>query len=210
MKSNKFIKIDIHALYQLLISECRYGYTRNNHLMPGTAYNRVEMLLSDMYKCNKDVTLHTVKQLCEECISFQLNTNFYDGLDDEFHNREEAEKFVGYLLNFLDGVDADIKYFPYNEEDYWKNIERKNNLKYRLYELDSFNEDANKVRELTTEATVFSEIEKLFVEELKSDTIVFHKMKLKSKKDFKIVATIYKIISPTTHKDKIYMVEVEL
>ena len=84
------VNVEIHDLYQFMIAECRYGYKRNNHLMPGGAYDHVKEYLPEILKVNKDTALHTASQLCDECISEQLTANFYEGLDDEFGNRKDA------------------------------------------------------------------------------------------------------------------------
>ena len=48
MEEKEYVKIDVHKLYQLLITELRYGYTRNNHLMPSSAYNDAAFIVCSM------------------------------------------------------------------------------------------------------------------------------------------------------------------
>ena len=86
--------IELKDVYQLLISECRYGYTRNNHLMPDGAYDKVKKYIPEMYKIDEEYALYTLQQICEECISENLLTNFYDGYDDELGNRQRCIDFI--------------------------------------------------------------------------------------------------------------------
>ena len=91
MDTAKTINVSLKNVYQLLISEMRYGYRRNNHLMPSCGYDKVKTLVPQMYEVDKEYAIYTMKQLCEECISDQLSANFYDGEEDEHGNRAEAK-----------------------------------------------------------------------------------------------------------------------
>lgn len=66
---NKTVSVDLSDLYQFMISECRYGYTRNNHLMPWGAFNHVYEYLPLMVKVDPDWAVSTATQLAEEAIS---------------------------------------------------------------------------------------------------------------------------------------------
>ena len=79
MDVSKTMNISLKNVYQLLINEMRYGYKRNNHLMPSCGYDKVKTLVPQMYEVDKEYTIYTMKQLCEERISDQLTTNFGGG-----------------------------------------------------------------------------------------------------------------------------------
>ena len=140
MDFNKKLELDLRDVYQLLIAECRYGYTRNNHLMPGGAYDKVKRIVPQMYEVDKDFAVHTIKQLCEECISDQLMMNFYDGEDDEHGNRAEAIEFVKWSLSWIHEHETDSRYegsawFPYNHDLFLDNLAKDNEPRYLVYEL---------------------------------------------------------------------------
>ena len=101
MVNTKMMNISLKNVYQLLISEMRYGYSRNNHLMPSCGYDNIKTLVPQMYEVDKEYAVYTMKQLCEECISDQLAANFYDGEDDEFGNRAEAIKFINWSIQWI-------------------------------------------------------------------------------------------------------------
>lgn len=210
------VKVEIGDLYQFLLAECRYGYKRNNHLMPGGAYDHVKEYLPLMYKTDKERALHTACQLCDECISDQLMLNFYDGLDDEYNNRAEALKFINYLLEWIHMNGRDIsaysnydKYLPYNFNQYVENINKENSLKYRVFELDAFEETANKVKELTTESVTKEEADKiLFTDELGITEGVMNHVSIKTKEyPVRVIGELIRIIEPESHKGKIYSIE---
>ena len=133
MDFNKKLDLDLRDIYQMLISECRYGYTRNNHLMPGGAYDKVKRIVPQMYEVDKEYAINTIKQICEECISDQLMMNFYDGEDDEHGNRQEAINFVNWCLDFIHT--KYINWEPYNYNLFHDNVERDNEPRYLVYEL---------------------------------------------------------------------------
>lgn len=137
----KTVKIDLKDVYQLLITECRYGYTRMNHLMPDGAYEHVKKILPEMFKLDMDFTLGVAKQLCDECISLNILTNFYDGEDDEFENRAKAIEFINWLLEFIDKGEFEFKgdstgWTPYNYYEFKQNLEKDNDKLYNVYELN--------------------------------------------------------------------------
>lgn len=96
------MEIPLKDIYQLLIAECRYGYTRNNHLMPSCAYDRVREYLPTMLELDKGFALATARQLCEEAISDELLTHFRDGIDDQHGNMMDTVRFVEFLMSWID------------------------------------------------------------------------------------------------------------
>ena len=95
------MKVPLKDIYQLLTAECRYGYTRNNHLMPSGAYDRVKEYLPKMYEIDGDFALSTARQLCEEAISDELLAHFRDGVDDQHGNMIETVQFVEWLRAWM-------------------------------------------------------------------------------------------------------------
>lgn len=135
----KAVKVNLKDLYQFLISECRYGYTRNNHLMPDDAYDHIKEYLPKIAKKDKDYAIYVAKQLCEECISDQLVARFYDGEDDEFGNRKKAIDFINWCLDY---INADIDYVerekcwqPYNFNLFKENCDKDFEPRYKIYEI---------------------------------------------------------------------------
>lgn len=125
--SNNKVKVDLHDLYQLLIAECRYGYTRRNHLMPGGAFDKVKKYVPLIAEQDKDYAIRTVTQLCDECIDY-MNTFFYNGDEDEFTNRSEALEFIEWCLAF----DHQVK--PYNLDFYNRNKALDDKKVYKVYD----------------------------------------------------------------------------
>jgi len=123
MNANKKLELDLHDIYQLLIAECRYGYTRNNHLMPSSAYEKVRRIIPEMFKVDSEYALYTIKQICEECISDQIVWNFFDGKDDEFGNRREAIDFTKWCLDWIHEHEY-TAWEPYNYDRLKANLEK--------------------------------------------------------------------------------------
>ena len=71
------VPVEIGDLYQFMICECRYGYTRNNHLMPWGAFHHVYEYLPEMEKANLERAAGTACQLAEEAID-ELRRYFFD------------------------------------------------------------------------------------------------------------------------------------
>lgn len=65
----KKISVGQKDLYQFLIAECRYGYTRNNHLMPDGAFRHVKEYLPLMKETDRFFAAGVAEQLADECIS---------------------------------------------------------------------------------------------------------------------------------------------
>lgn len=135
---DKKLELSLKDIYQLLISELRYGYTRNNHLMPSSAFTRVENIILEMIKVDKDFAISTLKQICEECISWQLLGNFYDGEDDENGNRKLTIDFIKWCLAVIQGYDF-YQWLPYNYNDYKENIAKDNAPRYNIYLVEEEN-----------------------------------------------------------------------
>ena len=140
MDTAKTMKVKKKNVYQLLISEMRYGYRRNNHLMPSCGYDKVKTLVPQMYEIDKEYAIYTMKQLCEECISDQLSANFYDGEDDEYGNRAEAIEFVKWSLQWVNQHEAELghksgDWLPYNHDLFEANLAKDNEPRYLVYEL---------------------------------------------------------------------------
>ncbi len=215
MKKGQNIFIKTHDIYQLLIAECRYGYGRNNHLMPDGAYDHVKKYLPKLFKADAEYALHTAAQLCDECISEQLNGNFYDGLDDEYDNRRNAINFIEWLLKFIYKKGKNnllyCHFLPFNYQLYIDNIERHEALKYRVYELSSFEENAEKIRELTEEPVSKKETDDiLFNKELGVRSAVFNHLNIRTKSyPVRVIGEIVRIVEPTSHAGKIYLIELQ-
>ena len=114
----------------------RYGYRRNNHLMPSCGYDKVKTLVPQMYEVDKEYAVYTMKQLCEECISDQLAANFYDGEDDEFGNRAEAIKFINWSVQWINQHENNSNnWLPYNHDLFVANLAKDDEPRYLVYEL---------------------------------------------------------------------------
>lgn len=140
MDTAKTMNVSLKNVYQLLISEMRYGYRRNNHLMPSCGYDKVKTLVPQMYEIDKEYAVYTMKQLCEECISDQLSANFYDGEEDEYGNRAEAIEFVKWSMQWVNQHEAEFghksgDWLPYNHDLFEANLAKDNEPRYLVYEL---------------------------------------------------------------------------
>ena len=140
MDVTKTMSLPLKDVYQLLISEMRYGYRRNNHLMPGCGYEKVKRFIPEMYEVDKEYAVYTLKQLCEECITDQLTMNFYDGEDDDCSNRAEAIEFVKWSLDWIHEHDTDVhfddyKWVPYCYDNFLANLAKDDEPRYLVYEL---------------------------------------------------------------------------
>ena len=117
----KTVKVNLKTLYQLMISDLRYSYTRNNHLVPSTTYCEIKKLFDDMFNVDDDYAIYTLKQICEECISNELVANFYDGIDDENGNRRDTINFINWCLATIkEKIGEDWK--PYNYNSFVNNV----------------------------------------------------------------------------------------
>jgi len=126
MDASKKIELELKDVYQMLISECRYGYTRNNHLMPSGAYDKVKRIIPQMYKVDKEYAIYTLKQICEECITDELDWHFYDSPDDEFNNKAESIEFIKWCFDYIyaNTADFDKDWKPYCLDRFEANLEK--------------------------------------------------------------------------------------
>ena len=137
-KRNKTVGVEPTTLYKLLIHECRYAYTRNNHLMPSCAFDEVKCLLSKLYEADEGCCVRTAEQLCEECISDQLAWNFDDGFDDEYGNRRESIRFIRWCIDFVNSMNAKNgigEWYPYNYDCFLENLAHDDEGRYDVYEI---------------------------------------------------------------------------
>lgn len=68
MAKKKKVSIYPVDLYRFLIEGNRYGFTRNNHLMPGGAFDACRHYLPALFEADEDIGLSTARQLAEEAI----------------------------------------------------------------------------------------------------------------------------------------------
>ena len=134
------IEIETIDLYRFLIGECRYGYTRNNHLMPSFAFDECKKYLPRLLEVDRELAIHTAKQLCDECISHQLVRYFYDGIDDEHGNRTDSINFIEWLLSWIN-TNGDEKFKPYNYDAFLMNKALDDMPIYLISELIGFDID---------------------------------------------------------------------
>jgi ribosomal protein L36 len=214
-QKDKDIQVSVHKMYQFLVSECRYGYTRNNHLMPSCAYEDVKHFLPEILSKDIDCALASAKQLCEECISSQLFTNFYDGEDDELGHRKEAIDFIEYLLEFINGIDSSFK--PYNYDSYQENIKKADSIKYNLYKLkdkieylDPDSPTLEGEKDLITNQLNKQEIKDyLFSTILHADDSDIFYNRIYSYKEKHHNCEIIRITAPNEHEGEVYIIERE-
>lgn len=129
------VEITPKDLYQLLLAECRYGYSRNNHLMPGGAYEHAKKYLPIMKDIDKEMAINTAKQLCEECIEMEL-VKFSDGIDDENGNRISALRFISEMIDFVNDNSDNKDWKPYNYDSYRNNADLDILPRYDIYEAE--------------------------------------------------------------------------
>ena len=214
MEEKEYVKIDVHKLYQLLITELRYGYTRNNHLMPSSAYNDAADLLDRMLEADEGVAVRTAKQLCEECIGDELAMRFSEGLEDDFGNRKAAIDFIEYLLDFVRKREPGYK--PYNMYMYDDNMKRSEDMRYSVFSIkdaesfDAFSHEVPKDRELLKGGLKLDEAyEYLFstVLGMKNEDVSFNVMKIFGGiYGNLIVGKELRICEPERHKGKVYLI----
>lgn len=214
MEEKEYVKIDVHKLYQLLITELRYGYTRNNHLMPSSAYNDAADLLDRMLEADEGVAVSTAKQLCEECIGDELAMRFSEGLEDDFGNRKAAIDFIDYLLDFIHKREPDYK--PYNMYMYDENMKRSEDMRYSVFSIkdaksfDAFSHEVPKDRELLKGGLELDKAyEYLFstVLGMKNEDVSFNVMKIFGGiYGNRIVGKELRICEPERHKGKVYLI----
>ena len=171
------VKIKLKDLYQLLISTARYAYTRNNHLMPGSFYEQAKRLLVEMKDADPEWAINTAKQLCDECISDEIQNHFYEGIDDEYNNLQDSRKFVKWLLDFIE----DDTWKPYNYADFEANLKKDDDPRYNIYKVEGKKEI--KITDTPASQNNFKDI--LFKDYL---TVVYRKNKLDDKRTLYILS----------------------
>lgn len=149
------VELNVKDVYQLLVANLRYGYTRNNHLMPSCAYEQTKRIINDFLKVDENYAINTLKQICDECISDEICINFYDGVDDECGNREESIQFVWWCIKTINEHIPGWR--PYNFDRFENNI-AKDDL--NLYSVKVINGDSNFTNGLTSKKELFSFISK--------------------------------------------------
>lgn len=180
---NKMVEIKPKDLYQFLLTECRYGYTRNNHLMPDGAYRHVEEYLPELLKADKEMAINTAKQLVEECISMEL-VQFADGIDDDLGNRAEAFKFIEEMLNFIHNNEVHNEWKPYNYDNYLENKALDEKSRYDIYEAEYMGFDLDEKfalgKKINSKMLSKNELMTYLCTEIcKSDSITYRKQELK-------------------------------
>ena len=110
---DKTVSVSLSDLYQFLVSECRYGYTRNNHLMPWGAFRHVYEYLPLMVEADADRAIGTAKQLAEEAISELCRYSFNE-------DKNKAEVFytidwekVSMTARWVPGVNKFAVYYDF-------------------------------------------------------------------------------------------------
>lgn len=207
----KNIKITPIQLYRLLVGECRYAYTRNNHLQPSCAYDEVKEFLPKMYKADPMVALDTASQLCAECISDELSAHFYEGLDDEFGNRENAIDFIEYLIDFINAYRS-IEYKPYNYGLFEELKNKSDSLKYNIYKIDKFDfkdENVSKIKKdlISKNLVHYGAQNLLFNDIIGEDSVYCNKRDvMKSKYSSLIIGNAYRILKPSKRAGEIYLI----
>lgn len=209
MKS-KNVEISPARLYQLLVSELRYGYSRNNHLMPSVAYKEAEKDLNEMLKVNAADALLTAQQLCEECINLEIGGNFYDALDDEFGNRKTALEFVNTLLDFIH-TNGSPSYTPYNHEALSYNLKKGENLGYTLFKTDNYDFDISDIKNIKKDVIVKNVSFKKADTTLITDVLTTDKGTGNIRKLYtvdyprRVIGEVIRIITPENHAGEIYV-----
>lgn len=188
------VKVDVLDLYRLLLSEERYGCSRNNHLMPSCGFDTCRKYVELMLKSNENIATHTAMQLCDEVIS-ELTLRFFDGDDDEYGNRQEYIKFIQWCLEFVNKYES---YKPYNYDLYERNVALDDEPKYLVKDLDT-NEVLN--TELLTKNNYIDFIAKII------GANEFTYRQEHTVKDNKVVSFTYHILTPTRRNFYVYKEE---
>lgn len=220
MKKEETEKVSLTPaeLYRLLICCLRYGYSRNNHLMPSSAYKEALDYLSRMAEVDEDLAASTAIQLAEECISDQICMNFYDGLDDDCQNREESVKFANSLIKFA--KDHGNPNPPYNFDSLLRNVGKADSLKYDVWELKDYDFESNlsptwefvkgldraEIESGISKATAY---ESLFKKVIKADSAVFSgrlSVKNPPEQSNLVVGEIFRIAEPEALSGRVFCV----
>ena len=200
----KKVSLEPIMIYRLLVGNMRYAYTRNNHLMPSTAYGEAEELLGKLIEADPQIGLSATKQLLEECIGDEIAGVFYDGLEDRNGNLRESLKFVDYLKDLI-RKSGDEAYKPWNQSALDGVIERRKSLRYDLVRM--------KGDDLTADLLADSAVK----ENLSEDEAYDELFRLLGAKSFtssgardittgtgKVCGKYMRIMTPESHEGEIY------
>ena len=130
------VQVGLKDMYQMLIESCRYGYTRNNHLMPWGSFQHVRSYLPKLIKKDREWGLHTASQLCDEAIS-ALAGAYPNGYDIDFWggcNMHEYREFIDWLLGILRENGYKM---PYNLDQYQWQLRQDGARLWTLEDLDT-------------------------------------------------------------------------
>lgn len=97
-KKGQTISVIPGDLYQFMIAECRYGYTRNNHLMPWGAFNHCRAYLPKMSEIDSELAERTAIQLAEEAIQ-ELTMDAWNDEKKQFTFFQEGIPGIGSELH---------------------------------------------------------------------------------------------------------------
>ena len=115
------MNIGLKDLYQLLIAELRYGFTRNNHLMPDGAFAHTKHYIDGMWREDQSYAIRTLSQAVEETISefvLRMPFNSSEGFSNELQN-----SYINFIVWGLDRL------------VYWTDVWT---MRKYVYNLDSF------------------------------------------------------------------------
>lgn len=204
MEKKKKVSLDPIMLYRLLIGNMRYAYTRNNHLMPSTAYEEAKELLGKLIKADPQIGMSTAKQLLEECISDEIVGVFYDGLEDRNGNLKESLAFVDYLKDFIK-KHGDDSYLPWNQNMLDNVLNKHKSLRYDLVMMegndlmaDLFTESM--LEESLSEDDAYNELFNL----LGTQAFTSSGTRGITTRMDKVCGKYFKILTPEEHKGEIY------
>lgn len=206
---DKNIVIPVHEWICSMIGALRYGCSRNNHLEPSWTFDHLKKHLPQLCKKDLEAGLYALEKFCSETCEM-LDDNFYDGLDDEHGNRLDYIKFIEWCVEEASKLGKDItNCWAYDR--YKKNLERESSLKYRLYELESFDKDAKPIREITVEPVSWGDVNKLLFDgELESQYGMMNRITLFTEEyPRRDIGEIDRIIEPKTCEGKVYKIILE-
>lgn len=107
------MNIGLKDLYQFIIAELRYGYSRNNHLMPDGAFEHARYYILGMYREDKAWAIRTLTQAVSEAISeFSIREPFKDT------GAVASSLYDSYVMFIMWGLDKLVQW-----QDVWR-VER--------------------------------------------------------------------------------------
>jgi len=141
----KQMLVDVKTMYQMILGNLRYAYTRNNHLEPSSSYSQTKNLIEEMYIIDENMALTTLKQACSECINDEIVGRFFDGVDDQNGNRKASIEFINWCLETVK-IATKEEWKPYNYDLFLKNVEKDD---LPLFEIKMYENDI--ITDLTKE-----------------------------------------------------------